>query len=358
LLKPGGRLAFVVPAEIGHASYAVPLLEALCKNFDLVQVIAVREKLFPELSEDAWILYCDGFGSSTDAVSLTLLEEFPSSSHPPKPSRRVSLTALRRQHGRLRRWILSDDVLSAYDELANRTSTFRFGAAATVGIGYVTGANEFFHMRPSQVHEFGIPKEFLRVAVRRGRSLPGAPALLSEHVKRWIERDEPLYLLMLTEGALKHKAIRRYLDSPAAEKIRSAFKVAIRNSWYIVPGVIVPDAFLTYMSGERIELIANVARCVGTNSVHVVTMRDGYSFDQVQGAWNSPLTQLSCEIEGHPLGGGMLKVEPREAQRIVIPRLARRFDSAASALFEEGARVMRLWRHYPHAANSEAGKTA
>jgi adenine-specific DNA methylase len=27
LLKPGGRMAFVVPAEIGHAPYAAPLLE-------------------------------------------------------------------------------------------------------------------------------------------------------------------------------------------------------------------------------------------------------------------------------------------------------------------------------------------
>jgi adenine-specific DNA-methyltransferase len=28
LLKQGGRLAFVVPAEIGHAPYAAPLVES------------------------------------------------------------------------------------------------------------------------------------------------------------------------------------------------------------------------------------------------------------------------------------------------------------------------------------------
>src|SRR5262245_14519145 len=36
LLMPGGRLAFVVPAEVGHAPYAVPLLEYLMANFDVV----------------------------------------------------------------------------------------------------------------------------------------------------------------------------------------------------------------------------------------------------------------------------------------------------------------------------------
>ena len=62
LLKQGGRIAFVVPAEIGHAPYAAPLLEYLIANFTKVQLVAVREKLFPDLSEDCWLLYADGYG--------------------------------------------------------------------------------------------------------------------------------------------------------------------------------------------------------------------------------------------------------------------------------------------------------
>ena len=33
LLKPGGRMAFVVPAAIGHAPYAAPLLDYLVGHF-------------------------------------------------------------------------------------------------------------------------------------------------------------------------------------------------------------------------------------------------------------------------------------------------------------------------------------
>src|SRR5439155_12470889 len=57
MLHAGGRIAFVVPAEIGHAPYAKPLLRFLCFNFATVHLVAIREKLFPELSEDAWLLY-------------------------------------------------------------------------------------------------------------------------------------------------------------------------------------------------------------------------------------------------------------------------------------------------------------
>ncbi len=38
LLKPGGRMAFVVPAEIGHAPYASPVLGYLCSRFQQVRI--------------------------------------------------------------------------------------------------------------------------------------------------------------------------------------------------------------------------------------------------------------------------------------------------------------------------------
>ena len=55
-------MAFVVPAAIGHAPYAAPLLDYLVGHFDDVRIVAVRTKLFPDLSEDCWLLHAGGFG--------------------------------------------------------------------------------------------------------------------------------------------------------------------------------------------------------------------------------------------------------------------------------------------------------
>ena len=76
MLKPGGRMAFVVPAEIGHAPYATPLLAFLTRHFSRVQLVAIREKLFPDLSEDVWILFADGFQETTDHILLSQQEKF------------------------------------------------------------------------------------------------------------------------------------------------------------------------------------------------------------------------------------------------------------------------------------------
>jgi len=35
--------------------------------------------------------------------------------------------------------------------------------------------------------------------------------------------------------------------------------------------------------------------------------------------WQNSLTRLSTEVEGHALGGGMLKLEPSEARNVLLP---------------------------------------
>jgi hypothetical protein len=64
-------------------------------------------------------------------------------------------------------------------------------------------------------------------------------------------------------------------------------------------------------------------------------------------SWESPFLKLSCEIEGHPLGGGMLKLEPGEANQLVFPppELLSRLNAT---LIDAAITTMRAWRHYAH----------
>ena len=171
LLKPGGRMAFVVPAEIGHAPYAAPVLEYLVENFGLVQVVPVRHKIFPDLSEDCWLLFADGFGGSTDAIRFTPMDQFGYMPAPPSLGIDVPVSEWKSWNCRLRPFFLSDEVRDFYTETVSSADTVRLGEVARVGIGYVTGANDFFHLRPSEAERLRIPSKQLHPAVRNGRSL-------------------------------------------------------------------------------------------------------------------------------------------------------------------------------------------
>lgn len=343
LLKRGGRMAFVVPAEIGHAPYARPVLEYFAAHFSRVHVTAVRSKLFPDLSEDVWLLYAEGFGGSTTEFELARRDSFEFATRPPRCDARVSLVEWRNWNGRLRPFLLKHDVLSLYADIASSQDSYRLGSVAKVGIGYVTGANDFFHLRPSQAAELGIPRRFLAPSVRNGRMLP-ARQLTPEIVSEWIQRDEPIYLLRLRANQEPPDPVMRYLRTRAGMAAQRTYKCRNRSPWYSVPDVTVPDAFLAYMSGGLPALVANRASCVGTNSVHTVHLSDHITIDEVQESWGGPVTELSCELEGHPLGGGMLKVEPGEAKRIVLTKRQRLGRSDRQEI-ETAVHVMRQWRH-------------
>lgn len=345
LLRPGGRMAFVVPAEIGHSTYSVPLLDYLVDHFGTVQVVVVKEKLFTDLSEDVWLLFVDRFGEKATELGLTVLDTFEFSPDPPSVTARIPLSEWKAWNGRLRPFLLSAAVRQMYRALIDSGETVALSDVAKVGIGYVTGANDFFHLRPSDVAKRGIPRRLVVPAVRNGRVLR-EPAVTKETVKRWLKNDEPALLLRLRPDLELPSEVRQYLATDAARSARETYKCRNRSPWYVVPDVTVPDGFMAYMSGGSPALVANEAKCVGTNSVHTVTaLRRGFPFSRIQRAWSHPVARLSCEIEGHPLGGGMLKLEPREAGRVRLPLETFPDAAIASRAVEEAVATLREWRH-------------
>jgi len=345
LLKPGGRMAFVVPAEIGHAPYAAPLIEYLVANFALVHVVAVRDKLFPDLSEDCWLLYTEGFGGKTDHIAFTVQHRFLFSARPPQPTERVPVNAWRTTwNRRLRPHVLPRRVRELYQFAADHAESCRFKAFASVGIGYVSGDNKFFHLRPSEAERWKIPSSFLHPSVRNSRALP-AGQITHKTVREWRTADKPALLLRLNRSQPLPGDVRRYLDSEAGQTAREAYKCRNREPWYAIPDVQVPDFVMTYMSGRSVSLVRNDAGVTCTNAVHSVRIRDVALARKLLPTWSTPLTQLSCEIEGHALGGGMLKLEPSEAGRILFAAevLAHEMDPA---VISEGVKAMQRWRHY------------
>lgn len=344
LLKSGGRMAFIVPAEIGHAPYAAPVLEYLTRHFDRVQVIGIRERLFAQLSEDCWLLFATGYGGSTKTIAFSALDRFEFSANPPRMSVDITVSEWKQWNSRLRPFLLPSNAREMYMTAKESRKALRLGNVARIGIGYVTGANDFFHLRPSQAEQFSIPFKLLHHAVRNGKSL--AEGSIDEtRVKSWLASDEAILLLHLAGAGHIPHSVRLYLDSKAGRDARETYKCRNRDPWYMVPDVTVPDGFLSYMSGKKPNLVSNRAQCVHTNSVLGVRLTRNIRMSDLIRMWNQPITALSCEIEGHPLGGGMLKIEPGEAARVLLE------DNIITREKQEDILVraistMRQWRHY------------
>jgi tRNA1(Val) A37 N6-methylase TrmN6 len=344
LLKRGGRMAFVVPAEIGHASYSATLLEYLTSNFDRLLIVAIKEKIFSQLSEDVWLLYASGKGGQCKDVDFVTMERFCSTPLPLSIARKIGLSRLRSHRMRLRRFLLPDSILDYYSKLPELPKVINFGSIARISIGYVTGANDFFHLRPSQALRLKIPNSLLRVAIRKGDQL--STDKIDRHiVGKWLKEDKPVLLLDLSNCQQIPSEVLSYLQSDAAIQAQTSYKCRNREPWYVVPDVSPPDAFLSYMSGKSPSLVDNRVACVCTNSVHAVRLKQRVSFSRLSNAWKHPVCDLSIEIEGHPLGGGLFKIEPGEATRILLSFNDNRRNGFDYKLIQKGIEIARSWRH-------------
>lgn len=345
MIKPAGRLGMVAPFELCHAAYARPVLQHLMRSFREIMLLTFQQRLFPWLNEDTLLILAEGRGLDHRRFLLRdlsgptdLLELLGSVAQEPESlgygSEILDHEAISRGEQRLVNYLIPLEIRLLYEELKKESKVFRLGRLASVGIGYVTGANDYFHMSPSEVRSWGIPEAYLRPSVRRSRALAGTKFTRHDWESK-LASGETGYLL-LADGDQNSfpGGLTKYLRRGVGLGIQNAFKCRTRSPWYRVPHVCCPDGFLTYMSGAHPKLVANLAEVVAPNSLHVVRVRKPLvaTGEHLATLWQNSLTGLSVEIEGHSLGGGMLKMEPGEARNVLVPVIE---ASAVAGLYEE-----------------------
>ena len=75
MLRDGGRLAMVLPMEVGHAKNAQPVLEHIRRSFGTATFLTFRKKLFPELNEDTLLLIAGEKGAVPSRFLLRDLDD-------------------------------------------------------------------------------------------------------------------------------------------------------------------------------------------------------------------------------------------------------------------------------------------
>jgi hypothetical protein len=211
------------------------------------------------------------------------------------------------------RWSASVDPEAGgiYQQAIDDGLGVRLGEWAHVDIGFVSGANDFFVLTREQAAELNLPPAVLTTAVRRPSDAPGL-ILRTEETRVLVD--------LAGKGELDH-ATARYVVLGEARGFNERYKSRVRSPWYAVPlPKRLPDAFLPYMHHLGPRLILNNQRARNSNLLHGVAMKvDAPPATAIAVAAASSLTLLSAEIEGRAYGGGVLKLETKEAERMIIP---------------------------------------
>lgn len=313
-LAERGRMALVLPAELLHTDYADPVRALLTRRFRSVTIVAFDRAAFRTAQVDAVLLLASNDEPPGFRVIRVDGVEALYAVDAAQPAASASTP---------RRWSGAVDQAAGdvYERAKAEVDSVSMGALAHVDIGFVSGASDFFVVTRAQAAELGLPSSLLTPAVRRPADVPGL----------YVREGEAQCLVDLAGQGELSEAVRRYLSAGELLGIHQRYKCRTRSPWYAVPlPRRMPDAFLPYMNHRAPRLIVNGLGARNSNLLHGVALKaDAPSPAAIAVAMTSSLTLLSAEIEGRAYGGGVLKLETKEAERLVMPDPATTRDIAS-----------------------------
>jgi hypothetical protein len=309
-LRIGGRMALVLPYDATYVRYARPLWEFLAPRFSSLRVVRVYQRLFPDLLQDVVLLFADGHGGHTTTVEFeayTRVQDLLSGR--PDTASAISIAGIVQGDRGFVEALLPKDLRALLRDRLHEL-TRPAGGVVKFNIGYVTGDKRFFHPGPETVRDYHLPAGSLVGALTSSRALRGTGLYTSS-----VGARESLFLPPATRLG---PGERRYIQAGEEAGVNQRFKCRVRDPWYVVPGVKVPDLVLSVFSSVPL-LMVNDAGTRASNSLLCGYLQDGADAAGVAASWYTSLTLLECELRIHSLGGGVLIVIPGEADKVRLP---------------------------------------
>ncbi len=316
-LAPGARLALVLPAELMFVNYAAPVRRMLLERFSRVHLAVFEERLFADAQEEVVLLLAEGYGQGSSTALR--LHQFRNSADLQLIDEGIEHTPASTSE----RWTGSLVGLEAQGVLSQALASGQFSTLHGWGetsLGAVTGNNKWFTLSPAQARDLGLsPADLVRISPPGSRHLRGLE-LDQEHWERLGEHGGATYLFR--PAALPSAAGHRMVEEGELLGVDNAYKCRVRTPWWRVPLLSVPDLFMTYMNADTPRLTTNEAAVHHINSIHGVYLGADVrelGRELLPLASLNTLSMLGAEMVGRSYGGGILKVEPREADRLPVP---------------------------------------
>jgi adenine-specific DNA-methyltransferase len=323
-LRSGGRLALVLPAELLQVSYASQLRSFLTDRFGRIDIIACNELFFDKAEQEVVLLLADELtevASNGNQCCVAMTEtRTPSEITSRAPA--VVLAAakpktIRHDSEKWLKYFLSDKEIKFMRALRDAGVTTNLSTHASVDVGVVTGKNEFFVLTSAQVEELGL-EGLTAPLVSRSAHLKGARVGKADWNAMAAAGDR-VHLLHLKRSHLKPAgALARYIRFGEGNEVHKGYKCSIREPWYAVPSVWTPDGFLFRQIYDFPRVVLNEAGATSTDTIHRLTGKKEKP-ERIVANTYTWLTAASAEIEGRSYGGGVLELEPTEAERLLIP---------------------------------------
>jgi adenine-specific DNA methylase len=313
LVRDGGRVGLVLPAELLQVGYAAQLRDFLVSRFAEITLLTFRRLLFDGVLQEV-VLFCGVAGPGPAQIRTVSLDDADALAA--ADLNVACAPALLHEQEKWTKYFLRPAQIEVLRTLKGSGVMARLGDLAEVDVGVVTGRNSFFTFTDAQAHSLGLTAHCVPL-VSRSSQLNG---LVYDTDCRTsdVAVGHRTWLL----DAARHPsdpALVAHIRAGEAAGVHRGYKCSIRKPWWSTPSLWIPDLFLLRQIHRAPRLTVNAAGATCTDTVHRVRIAGQADAAALAAVFHNSATFAFAETMGRSYGGGILELEPAEAERLPIP---------------------------------------
>jgi len=320
MLSENGKIAFIIPAEIMQVAYAEELRLFLSNALSKITLITFKELVFPEIEQEIVVLIGEKDSSEKGIriVELTGVDDFKALDLEKNGYQKI-------QHIK-EKWIkyfIDNEESETIRKIRNDDRFAKFADFGVINVGITTGNNGYFSIDRKTELEYGLSDITLPLI---GRSSHAHGIYFTESDwKQNVEEGKKAKLLLFPDIPFDDydENYKSYIEFGEKSGENCGYKCSIRDRWYMVPSVWVPDAFFLRRSNLYPKFVLNKCGAVSTDTMHRMKFFDDVDPEEVMLSYYNSVSFAFTEICGRSYGGGVLEILPGEMGDIALPKINR-----------------------------------
>ena len=318
LLSKNGKIAFVIPAEIMQVAYAEDLRLFLSNHLSKITLITFEELVFPDIEQEIVVLIGEKAGEEKGIriVELNNLEDLKSFH-----VEENSFQKLQHVHEKWTKYFTNAEENALVKQIREDMRFQKLSDLALINVGITTGNNKYFSVEQKTVEKYQM-QEIVRPLIGRS-SHANSIYFKREDWLHNVRNNKAAYLIDFPEIEYKHypKKHKQYIREGEKKGENKGYKCSIRERWYRIPSVWVPDAFFLRRSNLYPKFVLNRCNAVSTDTMHRIKFNEKIEPERVILSYYNSISFAFTELCGRSYGGGVLEILPGEVGNIYLPKL-------------------------------------
>jgi len=320
LLSEKGKIAFVIPAEILQVAYAEDLRLYLANNLAKITLITFEQLVFPDIEQEV-VVFIGEKGEEEKGIRIIEMNDL--SGFAQLDLSQNGFQKLQHVKEKWTKYFVNAEEMALIQELRADKRFAKFSEYGIINVGITTGNNGYFSITEETSEQYQLSEVTLPL-IGRSSHAHGIHFTAQDWEKNKIAGKRARLInfpeIPYDEYPAKHK---EYISLGETNGEHEGYKCSIRERWYIVPSVWVPDAFFLRRNNFYPKFVLNKCDAVSTDTMHRMKFNDGVDPENVLLAYYNSISFSFTEICGRSYGGGVLEILPGEMGNILLPKVER-----------------------------------